>query len=297
VTDHANPALSEFLIQDGKYWTADARALNALNRDVFPPSIAPIVASSAVTRANFNHDEYQGRARLSPDQQSLLRADPWNTRSSYSILKTFYAMDHSTVSTATALMKSSPTQLTMVYLRGPDPIQHYAWDLVEPNRYRVPPPNLSRDKGIVESVYRVVDTFVGELLATFGTNGWVVVASDHGAEPNPGATGIPRRGRPGGHSESATGILVLHGPGVRRGHQIQDISPYDIMPTVLWLLNVPISRELEGRVIDEAFEPSFVDQNEREFVRTYGGRETEIPSASGADEAMLESLRSLGYID
>jgi hypothetical protein len=69
------------------------------------------------------------------------------------------------------------------------------------------------------------------------------------------------------------------------------------MPTVLWLLNVPISRELEGRVIDEAFEPSFVDQNEREFVRTYGGRETEIPSASGADEAMLESLRSLGYID
>jgi hypothetical protein len=297
VSDHANPALSEFLIQDGKYWTADARALNALNRDVFPPSIAPIVASSAVTRANFDYDEYQTRAHLSPDQQSLLKADRWNARSAYSILKTFFAMDRSTVNATTALMRFSPTQLTMVYLRGPDPIQHYAWDLVEPYLYKVPPPNFDRDKGIVESVYRYIDTFVGELLSEFGTNGWVVVASDHGAEPDPRATGIPRRSRPGGHSKAATGILVIHGPGVRSGHQIQGVSPYDIMPTALWLLDVPISRELEGRVIDEAFEPSFVDQNEREYVRTYGKRETEIPSVSVTDEAMLESLRSLGYIE
>ena len=253
VSDHANPALSEFLIQDGKYWTADARALNALNRDVFPSSIASIVASSAVTSENFSYDEYQTRAELSPDQLDRLAAVPWNARSKYSILKTFFAMDRSTVNTAAALMKSSPTQLTMVYLRGPDPIQHYAWDLVEPDRYEVPPRNLSRDKGIVESVYKYTDTFVGELLDTFGTNGWVVVASDHGAEPDPRATGIPRRARPGAHTEAATGTLVLHGPGVRRGHQIQGASPYDIMPTVLWLLDVPISRELEGRVIDDAF--------------------------------------------
>ena len=296
VTDHANPVYLEAVYKDGRYWTADPDELRKMNRDFYPQDLAPLLQETTTLKDEMSYDDLQRRMKLSAAQLKILKKAPWHERTYYSLLKGSFLKDLNVVSFATALVRQRPTKLTMIYLRGPDAVQHYAWDLVEPERYRVPPKFLARDRGIVEGVYRAVDTFLQEILTSVGENAWVMVGSDHGAEPAPAATGIRRRSRPGRHSSAAKGVFFLKGPHIKKGYRIQSASPYDVMPTALWLLGLPISDDLEGKILKEAFDPGLVRLIGENRVPTYGTRETSAPRPSAVDDVMLKNLQALGYI-
>ncbi len=297
VTDHANPAWRSFMVEDRRYWTVDAESLGALERDYDPPDLGPALESCWISPDSFPEESFGRRARLTPEQMERLRREPSNRRSTYSLVKLGFSIDRPLVCAAERLLRERPTDLVMLYLKGPDPIQHYAWDLVEPERYAVPPPDLARDRGLVEGVYRYVDSFLADLLAAASPGTWFLVASDHGAEPNPAATGPAPSDRPGGHTAAAKGVLFVHGPQVRRGTRLAGASGYDVMPTLLWLLGLPISERLEGKVLVEAFEPALVNRTPRVTVADYGHRETGPPLPSDIDTALAENLRALGYIE
>jgi arylsulfatase A-like enzyme len=44
-----------------------------------------------------------------------------------------------------------------------------------------------------------------------------------------------------------------YGPGVARGAHIPDVNNLDIAPTLLTILDLPIPREMHGRILEEAF--------------------------------------------
>ena len=70
---------------------------------------------------------------------------------------------------------------------------------------------------------------------------WLVVASDHGGEA---ATGSEKDGfneRPGAHTGAAKGVLFIRGPHVQRGLVLEHGNPQDLMPTMAWLLGLPIA--------------------------------------------------------
>jgi arylsulfatase A-like enzyme len=297
ITDHANPAFSSFLFADKRYWSADRSTLSQLQRDFYPRDIAPVLARHWLSHESFPYGELQRRGGFTGEQMKVMRATPWDERSPYSLLKIFYSVDEPLVEATRDLMRERPTDLVMLYLRGPDPISHYAWDLVEPEKYAVPAEHLARDKGIVQSVYRYVDGFLGELMGDVSDRTWVIVASDHGFEPAAGSTTNPRTApRPGEHTTAAKGVLFLHGPHVLAGKELQGPSPYDLAPTLCWLLGLPISREMPGHPLTEAFDPGFARSQRALYVPTYGPRPTQPMMASGSDQKMLESLRALGYI-
>jgi arylsulfatase A-like enzyme len=185
----------------------------------------------------------------------------------------------------------------MVYLRGPDPVQHYAWDLVEPEKYAIKPAHLERDRGIVEGIYRYVDSFLLEVLDAVDSGTTVIVVSDHGAEPARVIPETGRRPRPGGHTNAAKGVLFIRGPHVKPGEKLTSATPLDIVPTMAWLLGPPLAAELEGRILSEAFEGDFVASQPIREVESYGAREAKAGLASPEDEALLHQLRSLGYIE
>ncbi len=297
ITDHANPAFSEFMFADGRLWTgADPARLSQLRRDFFPLEIAPTLSRHWVSRDDFPYADMQRRGGFSSAQMELFKRAPWNVfEDYYSLLKTMYRVDYPLFLAARDLMARRPTDLVMLYLHGPDPIQHMAWDLAEPEAFAVPNPNLERDRGLVTGVYRAVDTMLGELLDAVGPETWVIVASDHGAEASPEATGNPRAGRPGEHF-SAKGVLFIRGPQVKAGVRIRGATPYDLMPTFAWLLGLPLSEEFEGRILTEAFAKRFVSRQPVRKVASYGVRETSSPETSPADQLMLELLKGLGYI-
>ena len=61
---------------------------------------------------------------------------------------------------------------------------------------------------------------------------------------NPGHTGT--------HSED-NGVFIINGPQIKEGLKIDEISPYDITPTILKLYEEEIPADIDGRVLEEVF--------------------------------------------
>jgi hypothetical protein len=297
VSDHANPAAAGWMA--GKYFSADPEKLKALMQDTWPGTLGAELEPYWIAPDAFPVDAFMAQARLSAAQLEQLLAAPYNERTAYSWLKTFYTLDAPHAQLAVDHLRAAPADLTLVYLRGPDPVQHYAWNLVEPWAYATPPKTLDRDRGLVEAVYRYTDAHVGALLEAAGPDTTVIVMSDHGSEPCSYAVGPNSKKRPGCHRSEAKGILFVAGPGVQAGGRIEHASPMDIAPTVAWLSGLPVSREMPGRVLSEALRPDAAAAIPLHLVDSWGPRaETAAPStASPADGQMLEQLRGLGYIE
>jgi predicted AlkP superfamily phosphohydrolase/phosphomutase len=48
------------------------------------------------------------------------------------------------------------------------------------------------------------------------------------------------------------GVIVLYGAGVREGIKLHEAHVYDVAPTVLTLLGLPVARDMDGTVLTEA---------------------------------------------
>ncbi len=95
------------------------------------------------------------------------------------------------------------------------------------------------------------------------------------------------------------GIILLAGPGVREGGAIEGADLYDVAPTILTTLGVPPSREMEGRVLSEAFEdlPPLTPDRDSYADLLAGQRFLATDADEAGDAALEERLRALGYVD
>ncbi len=66
------------------------------------------------------------------------------------------------------------------------------------------------------------------------------------------APGAPWTGWTGTHTK--TGLLIARGPGIKRGQSLQGARIIDVTPTLLRLFDVPIPKDVDGRVLAELFE-------------------------------------------
>lgn len=137
-------------------------------------------------------------------------------------------------------------------------------------------------------------------------------------------------GTTGGHAPR--GVLVGVGPGIRRGvvRQLVADSPYtvfltyitgyrsgleplygllrrlgfldpltsiDVAPTVLYLLGLPVSRGLEGRLMERTVDPGLLSRRPVLAVSSFDHlRAAEAEVDGTISEETLEQLRALGYI-
>ena len=134
----------------------------------------------------------------------------------------------------------------------------------------------------VREQYRFVDGLVGEAAAGLGATDVLVLVGDPGRLAREGAQG-------------AEGLLVLAGGPVAPG-DLGAVSERDVAPTVLHLVGLPKSRELDGRVLEAALTESFRSGHPVRFVDSYGRRTTSGAAESDFDQDVLEQLKSLGYI-
>ena len=96
------------------------------------------------------------------------------------------------------------------------------------------------------------------------------------------------------------GLLAAWGRGVRRGERFDGVTLYDIAPTVLHELGLPVARDMPGRVLEDLFEDRFA--RDIRFVEAYthdaeAGAGMSEPVKAVDDEAERRRLRALGYID
>ncbi len=188
-------------------------------------------------------------------------------------LRDVLAGDFSFLGVAEHLMDRRPTDVTAVYLRGTDSASHLFWAAAHPRNvgFEVSQTERRVFGKVVERYYELADEMLGDLLERTDGDDIVIVCSDHGFEgPKPGQ-------RPGGiNDHGPIGVFVAAGGPFREGVRIPEQTVLDVTPTILALWGLPIARDMDGTVIEEAFEPEFLEQHPITRTATY--EETESAS-------------------
>jgi len=100
------------------------------------------------------------------------------------------------------------------------------------------------------------------------------------------------------------GVIMARGPGIRQGVTFPQLSILDVAPIILYTLDLPIPKDMEGRMPKEPFEPSMLELRPiRVGERSKSTPPVEpegIPEVVFDEEAeaeMAAQLRALGYIE
>ena len=179
-----------------------------------------------------------------------------------------------------------------VYAKAIDELSHFFYEAGVPEAEELGHSSLEieRYRDVMDRTYEWTDRQIAPLVDAVDRDGntLLVLVSDHGWEKE--ADGNYN------HSYAPPGILVLYGAGVcsRVCPALADARVYDIAPTILVQLGLPISDEMVGRPLSEAFR----EEHKVLRVARYGDPLMEaraIPSE--IDAALTEKLKALGYMD
>lgn len=249
-------------------------------------------------------DEY---ASLSEDERNdFLRAsrrlDPESDQKPYFLVHA-WVFDTIVAEVAEDYLRRSEPDLALVhfqaadwashrflYYRAPELYENMDWD--EATRDRLDA-DRDRYRGTVDGFYEYLDRRLGKLLEHRGEDTGILLLSDHGfaADSDPEI--------PGGHDHAPPGMVVLHGPGIRPG-QIDGASVYDVLPTLMASMGLPLAEDLPGAPLTRAFCDGVYDATTQETVASYGSGTPYVPEISkpdDLDQELMQQLRSLGYID
>jgi len=101
--------------------------------------------------------------------------------------------------------------------------------------------------------------------------------------------------RTGNHARD--GILLLHGPDVRRGETLSLAAIEDVAPTVLYLLGLPVDTDMDGRVLTEALDPERLAREPiAETDTPYELPENAFQYSSDDEKRIQDMLEGLGYV-
>jgi len=187
------------------------------------------------------------------------------------------------------LWREDRPRLEMVYVEATDTASHlYGADA----RLQQPHGTSDPDHRTVEQIYRFADEIVGAFLAAADRHTTVIVLSDHGfalGQPPPVQGVSHRQHRP-------DGILRMWGRGVRTGARLRGATVYDVLPTILALLDLPAAEDMPGRVLSPALTLGPPPLRVASYEDPVSGDERRASQLrSSTDRALLEHLAALGY--
>lgn len=100
----------------------------------------------------------------------------------------------------------------------------------------------------------------------------------------------------GGHAKY--GVIFMRGPGVKEGVEVTGAKVTDVAPTVLYLMGEPIPEDMDGRVLNGAFEEELLLHHPIRRVSVEEGEAGERAGYSDEDaETIGDRLRGLGYVE
>ena len=187
-----------------------------------------------------------------------------------------------------------PPRFLNLNTHEPDTVSHQRWRWAEPELFPfVSRAGIEEHGEAVADVYRRIDGLVGELRQALGPETVFVIVSDHGQSP----TFVHRLYTQ--HRHGPDGVLLLYGPGIRRGHRLESSHVFDVFPTVLALLGLPVPEDAEGRVLEGAFETP-PDPASARRVATYRDAWQPVDTVGGTDvertRQEIERLKAMGYL-
>ena len=175
----------------------------------------------------------------------------------------------------TLLREEMDPDVYAIYFFGLDAIGHYFTRYHLPERFGdVSDEEIRKYGRTIDSYYRYLDTILGGYIQSRRENETIIVLSGHGMEPLPLTRRViePFKGNPhlsGYHEDSPDGLLVLYGSGIAAGAKIQGASVLDITPTLLYLMGLPLGRDMPGSLRADALEEALVRTQPVTFISSY----------------------------
>lgn len=249
-----------------------------------------------------------GSETTNDELSAFLNGDAWRESDDRVIsqsvedLRTYYGRDESILRLAEHLLATrEQPDLFAVYVRGLDKCCHSFWGPMDPSVpfVIVTDEGIDTFKDVIPRYYERIDSMIGQLVAALDDDTTVIVCSDHGFRGHYiGQNGSVKCGY---WMHRPLGVFVAAGPGIRESGDVAEASVFDIAPTVLALFGEPVGRDMDGLVIRDVIDESFLRGSPVDYVDTYevageAGVEPEFET-SPLDERIKEELRALGYIN
>ena len=240
------------------------------NEEVFPPAeFDSLVDLRAELEEPF--DSVLTEYRLI---SALLQKDlPQKTRE---LIRSIYFADYFHTRAAAELARRHGVKFLALYIQGPDILSRLEerTDLVDPESLQ----------GLIPEYFRFIDRLLGELIDEYQPTGMVVAICDPGKK---------------GRLRELKGVVIFNGVDVRKGFRKKvPIYLEDVAPTILYLIGLPIARDMCGKALTEAGMPGPGGAMPLRFVTSYGPpplfRES-LPDYRH-DTEEIQRFRSLGYL-
>jgi hypothetical protein len=124
-------------------------------------------------------------------------------------------------------------------------------------------PSHTGEREVIELVVELLDSQLQSVLAAAPPDALIVLASPYGLSPPSSYERLRRLVGIGDNWHTSgdrcwQGVVMLLGRGVVRGGQLNDVRLPDVIPTICYLLELPVAQYMEGSVIIEAVEPEFL---------------------------------------
>ncbi len=138
-------------------------------------------------------------------------------------------------------------------------------------------------------IYRYMESIIKEYVESEeGKNTYFMIMSDHGFSFYDGGYNhynLPEE------MKAPDGIFMMHGPKVRTG-KLSDVDVYDVAPTILNMFDLPVGKNMDGRVLKSALKINNSVRFKEYKMKKYG--KGKINKEFQKEE--MEELKSIGYI-
>lgn len=103
-----------------------------------------------------------------------------------------------------------------------------------------------------------------------------------------------------GHDETDA-IIIMSSKNTRLHPLLKDADVYDIVPTILYLLDLPVAADMQGKILVSSINSGLFNKKSARYIYTYEKYKKPVfqkPVRSPLDEKIIKDrMRSLGYIN
>ena len=236
------------LLQEGEP-AATTKPWPMLPGTVFPGGREAVIAEARQRAQGFSRDMLKA---LLPKVEEIGAADE-RVRTLVKLMSTAASIERAAVA---QLKDGGAWDAAMVFFDAIDTVGHHFMQFVAPKMAHISDREQRLFGGVMDAVYEWHDAALGRLLVAAGPDTTVILLSDHGfhsdhLRPNLSALPPERRMELESSWHRPLGVVVLAGPGVKRGEQLASPGILDIAPTALALLGLPAGEDFDGRVLTE----------------------------------------------
>ena len=136
------------------------------------------------------------------------------------------------------------------------------------------PEEVAKYGSVIERYYRFYDQVIGKYLAGLKEDELLIVFSSHGIEPLPfgkrvvdwvmGETDVSAF-----HEMGPEGVVFFYGQTINREKNIEGMRLFDLAPSILYYLGLPVSKDMDGIVLSSLFRRDFTGDNPILSISSY----------------------------